>query len=272
MAGDSARKAFLSRQGFAPVGCWLWDRESSHLSFQLDRAEDRRVVYAFLINGAPRYIGICEKDHTFLKRRMERYRSKAGGSTNKRIASEIEHCLKEDAKVEIWALIPKGTTKHKGLPVDLVKGLENPLLARMASMPGPPLWNAGVACQPRGIRELIAALRHLPSDEPTVQPGVWYKTQKEHWLGWLKEYDGPGYYSRVPDMNRTAEYAYNHIVEPKMLLYLLGAAGVDAKLVTAATRAVRRSRTMMEKSAAIRRLVPWRVIAARLWGQEACQA
>lgn len=25
--------------------------------------------------------------------------------------------------------------------------------------------------------------------------GVWYATQKQHWLGWLKEYDGPGYRS-----------------------------------------------------------------------------
>ncbi|MBR0405923.1 MAG: hypothetical protein IJI68_12125, partial [Eggerthellaceae bacterium] len=22
--------------------------------------------------------------------------------------------------------------------------------------------------------------------------GVWYRSQKEHWLGWLSEYDGPG--------------------------------------------------------------------------------
>jgi hypothetical protein len=25
---------------------------------------------------------------------------------------------------------------------------------------------------------------------------AWYRTQKEHWLGWLREYNGPGYYSR----------------------------------------------------------------------------
>jgi hypothetical protein len=38
---------------------------------------------------------------------------------------------------------------------------------------------------------------------------VWYSTQKEHWLGWLKEYDGPGYYGRKK-RHRSAEFAYNH--------------------------------------------------------------
>lgn len=267
MAGSSARKDFLRQQGFTPAGSWQWDRDRNRIAFHLNSTGDKRVVYAFLVDGAPRYIGICEKDHTILKKRMDRYRSQAGGSTNKRIAAEIEGALKEGNTVEIWALVPKSAPKHKGLPVDLVKGLENPLLARMAVLPGMPLWNATTASPKRTIRELRSVIRRLAADEPISQPGVWYKTQKEHWLGWLKEYDGPGYYNRIPGRDRTAEYAYNHIVEPKMLLYLIHAAGADAGVIAAATHAAKSGKTMMAKSGAIRRVVPWHLLAAHIWNE-----
>jgi hypothetical protein len=39
--------------------------------------------------------------------------------------------------------------------------------------------------------------------------GAWYTTQKEHWLGWLSEYCGPGYYGRK-NWQRSAEFVYNH--------------------------------------------------------------
>ncbi len=34
----------------------------------------------------------------------------------------------------------------------------------------------------------------------------WYETQQEHLLGWLREYEGPGYYNRAK-WDRTAEFA-----------------------------------------------------------------
>jgi hypothetical protein len=67
--------------------------------------------------------------------------------------------------------------------------------------------------------------------------GVWYKTQKEHWLGWLSEYDGPGAYSRKSWSGRSAEYVYNHINCPPMLLWLAEAAGVSKRHVLTAKRA-----------------------------------
>src|ERR1700680_3404466 len=42
--------------------------------------------------------------------------------------------------------------------------------------------------------------------------GVWYRSQQEHWLGWLSEYDGPGAYGRKTSVVRSAEFAYNHVV------------------------------------------------------------
>ena len=61
-------------------------------------------------------------------------------------------------------------------------------------------------------------------------PGVRHATQKQHWLNWLREYDRPGYYKRKT-WNHSAEYAYNHIVCPYMLLWLAEASGIHRNRV-----------------------------------------
>jgi hypothetical protein len=120
--------------------------------------------------------------------------------------------------------------------------------------------NTGVS-----IQQFIRAIERLPSDPPADYPGKWYKTQKEHWLGWLREYHGPGAYGRQTGKKRDARYAYNHIVEPLMLLWLIEAAGVDPDTVAAAKQATEGLATKQQKSAAVRRLVPWEMLAQALW-------
>ncbi len=112
------------------------------------------------------------------------------------------------------------------------------------------------------------APRSLPADRPREYPGKLFKTQKEHWLGWLKYYNTEGAYGRRAGMNRDARYAYNHIVEPKMLLWLIPAAGVKPALVRAARAAAKGPKTMMAQSAAVRRVVPWETVEAALWPGE----
>jgi hypothetical protein len=107
------------------------------------------------------------------------------------------------------------------------------------------------------IAKFIRAIRALPSDKPRVTPGKWYKTQKEHWLGWLRNYHGPGAYGRKGTQKRDAKFAYNHIVEVKMLLWLIEAAGVPLQLVRKTRRASAVASTLPQKSAAVRRHVPW---------------
>lgn len=95
---------------------------------------------------------------------------------------------------------------------------------------------------------------------------VWYQTQHEHWIGWLGAYDGPGAYNRK-NANRSAEYVYNHIVNPRMLVYLAEAAKVDRKLLAKATKAALLNRVSMSAmSAAIRRLIPWPLVEKALIG------
>ena len=93
---------------------------------------------------------------------------------------------------------------------------------------------------------------------------VWYSTQKEHWLGWLKEYGGPGYYARK-DWNRDAEFVYNHIVCPPMVLWLGEASGISLILIRKAKKAgLSAGPSLSAQSAAIRRVVPWELIQDRL--------
>lgn len=76
------------------------------------------------------------------------------------------------------------------------------------------------------ISRFLAAVRRLPSDSPVASgtPGYNnYQTQREHWLGWLDPNSTTGTYSRQSGKGRDARYVYNHIVEPKMLLWLISA-------------------------------------------------
>ena len=115
------------------------------------------------------------------------------------------------------------------------------------------------------VRSLAIAIRRLRTDPPVRDPHKWYLTQQEHWLGWLSEYHSPGAYGRQTGVKRDARYAYNHIVQPEMLLYLAKAAGVDRKLLGAATRACAKNRALVQKSSAIQGIIPWEIVAAALW-------
>lgn len=84
---------------------------------------------------------------------------------------------------------------------------------------------------------LRAAIAHLPSAPERVTREKWYRTQKQHWLGWLRDYRGSGYYGRQTLIRRDARFAYNHIVEVKMLSWLSQAAGVPSSTLTEARKA-----------------------------------
>ncbi len=116
------------------------------------------------------------------------------------------------------------------------------------------------------IAMFIAAIRSLPADRPKASD-AWYLTQKEHWLGWLGDYDSPGAYGRDASRRRDARFAYNHIVEWRMLEWLIRAAGADGATVKAVQTASEHGTRLQEKAAAIRRVVPWEVLAPMLWSE-----
>jgi hypothetical protein len=108
--------------------------------------------------------------------------------------------------------------------------------------------------------ERTLAIRGVWSPE-----GVWYTSQKEHWLGWLSEYDGPGAYDRKTRRGRSAQFVYNHINCPPMLLWLAEAIGVPKATVLVAKRsALATCKTRGGHCAAIRGIIPWQAIEERI--------
>ncbi len=135
----------LGQFGFVEAGrWWLSDTYKSGLDYELTTLRDHRVLYAMVSDGAVNYIGICEGNERNLKNRMNGYRSPGSrsgkGSTNKKVREGIRKLLQESNQVGIWALDPIITAEqgyqYQGLPVDLVKGLENPLIELFD-----PQWN-----------------------------------------------------------------------------------------------------------------------------------
>ena len=103
----------------------------SGVRFQLTQLHDKRAIYAFRVGRVVKYVGVCEKPNTTLKTRMNRYQAMAGSGTNERIASEIKSALQRNKKVNIMALVPKTKVHHRGITIDLVKGLEYPLIEKI---------------------------------------------------------------------------------------------------------------------------------------------
>jgi hypothetical protein len=97
--------------------------------------------------------------------------------------------------------------------------------------------------------------------------GVWYTSQQEHWIGWLSQYEGPGAYNRKSWKGRSAEFAYNHVRCPPMLLWLAEMAGVSKKNVLAARRsALKAPRNLGSQCAALREAIPWALVESSLLG------
>ncbi len=114
---------------------------------------------------------------------------------------------------------------------------------------------------------LAQVIKRLPSDDHVLRgtPGYnQYTTQKDHWLGWLDPAAGTGTYRRQSHANRDARDVYNRIVEPRLLVWLISAAAVDPDLIRRAVHEAEVRSSLASKSAAIRRHVPWHVVAEAL--------
>jgi hypothetical protein len=124
-----------------------------------------------------------------------------------------------------------------------------------------------LAAKIRKLRETVPMTtefeRVLTRREIWSSSRAWYASQKQHWLGWLSEYRGSGYYGRK-NFHRSAEFVYNHIVCPPMVLWLAEASGVPKLKVADAKDAALSSRTLQAQSAAIRKIIPWEMIEVRL--------
>jgi hypothetical protein len=130
------RAVFLTAYGFIECGEWvLSDRSRSGVDFRLHALKHERVIFAFVVNGEAKYLGICQGSEVMLRDRMDRFKNLVGGGTNERVAVEIRKLLDAGTRVKILGLDPP-TMQYKGLEVDLVSGLKSSLIQRVN-----PAWN-----------------------------------------------------------------------------------------------------------------------------------
>jgi hypothetical protein len=114
------------------------------------------------------------------------------------------------------------------------------------------------------IRDLLVAISRMPEDR-RVRSSNWYESQKEHWIGWLLDYEGPGAYRRKNHGVSDARSVYNRLACPAMLLYLATGSGVSSRTLSAARAAERRAGpSKMSKCSAIRSQIPWAVVREAL--------
>jgi hypothetical protein len=72
---------------------------------------------------------------------------------------------------------------------------------------------------------LLRIVRRLPASTAIADRVPARTPHKQHWIGWLAEYNSGGAYGRKHH-DRTAEYAYNHLNSPGMLIWINEAAGI----------------------------------------------
>jgi hypothetical protein len=108
------------------------------------------------------------------------------------------------------------------------------------------------------------------SDAGEKERPVWYTSQKEHWLGWLSEYDGLGAYGRKPGSGRDAKFVYNHINNAAMLMWLAEASGLpEATVVVAQRAALDAGPNFASTCAGVRRVIPFAAVEGALAGKAA---
>jgi hypothetical protein len=142
------------------------------------------------------------------------------------------------------------------LSFDLVRGLRNQLLKGCAAIREIVPWskieeslfNSATDSLMRtySIKELLRAVRQLPATSPQsdkLSKGG-YESHQDHWIGWLKEYDGPGYYGRS-DWSADARAVYQRLANGHILVWLNEAAGEDPKRIRAVITAMRRHGTCL---------------------------
>ena len=105
---------------------------------------------------------------------------------------------------------------------------------------------------------------------PTFGP-PWYRSQKEHMIGWIADYEGPGAYLRSPQLNPSARSVYARLNCAPSLVWIFGALEVPGVLWRQSVNDIAqegRIGRMSRACGALRRAVPWSEVECRLLNQK----
>jgi hypothetical protein len=128
----------------------------------------------------------------------------------------------------------------------------------------------------RDFLQAVKKLRKLNIETPQTQEyedelraismhptDTWYKDQGEHWEGWLKSYNGPGFYKRK-NHKRKPSYIYNHIMCPPMILWLVETTGFDEKAIDETIKITLQQDKYQTQCKFIRKEFPWSDVEERI--------
>jgi hypothetical protein len=120
---------------------------------------------------------------------------------------------------------------------------------------------------PLTLRDVLA---RLPARQPLTDAllGEGYRegkrSERDHVLGWLAEYQGPGYYGRQ-GLDRTARQFYQGFQDAFGLLWVAEALGVEEAVLSRGVAAIRATPGRpASRAAAFRRVCPWELVEARV--------
>lgn len=141
----------LRRMGFVEVGVWKKPEHAKQrykYDFSMEKAKKWRTIYVYVLNGRAKYVGICatygdgtaKNQGTALETRLRRHK---WNERNNKYSSvkELSRAVRKGHRVKIYA-IPENLKKRyfRGLKIDLVSGLEKPLIVEMRTKK-PHGWN-----------------------------------------------------------------------------------------------------------------------------------
>jgi hypothetical protein len=120
-----------------------------------------------------------------------------------------------------------------------------------------------MASQQMSRDELLELVRHLPENTPiasTLTPGY---SGKQSWINWLSNYAKTG--DHPLRAQRPASFIYNHWWNAPIFIWLAEASGVDQERVRKAAKIIAASSgNTTTQAAAIRRILPWHLVAKHL--------
>ena len=135
--------AKLSDYGFEKVGKWQMQKKDIWPVFYSTADTKRltkRVIYAYTADSKVRYIGICLGKKTTLEARLKRH----SWLHNRKLLSTngIYRSLKRGGNVYIYAWRPEEKRHYRRLSIDLISGLEKPLMLRFKTLKEYGGWNS----------------------------------------------------------------------------------------------------------------------------------
>ena len=114
----------LKKSGFSRIGIWEPDEGEGHIRCSAN-VEPKPAVYAYLVDGKIKYVGSAQRG---LRARFRSYARTKQLRTAYRIRQEILKAHKSNQEVEIFILMPPPEYFWKGLPVDLIAGIEEGII------------------------------------------------------------------------------------------------------------------------------------------------